>query len=341
MYDAIADFRARHGGDETVVVASSLAFGARVAQEKLGIPVATVHLSPAIFRSVHDETKFSGMFLPEWLPRPIKRFQYWVGNRFIIDRYGTRPFNAIRAEYGLGPIANMFGTYMNSPERMIGFWPGWFAAPQPDWPPNTRLTGFPLYDEGDVAPLSDDLQRFLDAGDPPIAFTPGSANWQAPRFLAESADACRLLGRRGILLTRHRGQVPESLPPGVIHVEFAPFSRLLPHCAAVVHHGGVGSAAQGLATAVPQLAMPMAHDQLDNATRLERLGVARWLAPNASKPRASRRSWGCCWGRPRWRNAARRSPRGCAGRIRLRRRATWLRNLPAAPDDVAIGAATG
>jgi rhamnosyltransferase subunit B len=206
-----------------------------------------------------------------------------VGNRTVIDRYGTRPFNALRAEYGLGPIRDLFGAYMNSPQRVLGFWPEWFAPPQPDWPPQTRLTGFPLYDEGDVAPLDQDLQRFLDAGDPPIAFTPGSANWQGRHFLSESAEACRLLGRRGILLTRHREHVPDRLPPGVIHVDFAPFSRLLPRCAAVVHHGGIGSAAQGLASGVPQLAMPMAHDQLDNATRLERLGVARWLPPKRFK----------------------------------------------------------
>src|SRR6187401_1829478 len=39
-------------GDRLVVVASSLAMGARIAQEKLGIPLATMHLSPAVFQSV-------------------------------------------------------------------------------------------------------------------------------------------------------------------------------------------------------------------------------------------------------------------------------------------------
>jgi UDP:flavonoid glycosyltransferase YjiC (YdhE family) len=47
----------------------------------------------------------------------------------------------------------------------------------------------------------------------------------------------------------------------------------------VVHHGGVGTAAQGLAAGVPQLIMPMAHDQPDQAQRLKRLGVADWLLP--------------------------------------------------------------
>ncbi len=63
----------------------------------------------------------------------------------------------------------------------------------------------------------------------------------------------------------------------MIHVDFAPFSELLPRCAALVHHGGVGTLSQGLAAGVPHLVTPMAHDQPDNAERLERLGVGRWV----------------------------------------------------------------
>ena len=56
-----------------------------------------------------------------------------------------------------------------------------------------------------------------------------------------------------------------------------PFSSVFPLCAAVVHHGGIGTCAQALAAGVPQLTMPLAFDQPDNATRLSRLGVARWI----------------------------------------------------------------
>jgi len=45
-----------------------------------------------------------------------------------------------------------------------------------------------------------------------------------------------------------------------------------------VHHGGIGTAAQALAAGVPHLVMPIAHDQLDNAARLCRLGVAQSLS---------------------------------------------------------------
>jgi UDP:flavonoid glycosyltransferase YjiC (YdhE family) len=187
--------------------------------------------------------------------------------------------NAFRKTVGLEPVRRTL-LWVNSPQRVIGLFPEWFVPPQADWLPQARLTGFPLYDESETGGLSVELQQFLDAsdlpgGDPPIAFTPGSAMWQAESFFTESAEACRLIGRRGLLLSRHADHIPKNLPPGVIHVPYAPFSKLLPRCAALVHHGGIGSSAQAMSAGVPQLIMPFAHDQPDNARRLENLGVAR------------------------------------------------------------------
>src|SRR5947209_11251198 len=104
--------------------------------------------------------------------------------------------------------------------------------------------------------------------------------------LAASAEACRLLGRRGLLVTKHPAQLPPTLPPGVIHVDYAPFSELLPRCAALVHHGGIGTTAQALAAGVPQLIVPFAHDQHDNAARVKRLGCGAELASRRYRPTA-------------------------------------------------------
>jgi len=93
-------------------------------------------------------------------------------------------------------------------------------------------------------------------------------------FFDVAANACMRLNRRGVLLSRHREHVPARLPAGVIHIDYAPFSALLPRVAALVHHGGIGTSSQALAAGVPQLVMPMTHDQPDNAARLQALGVA-------------------------------------------------------------------
>jgi rhamnosyltransferase subunit B len=71
--------------------------------------------------------------------------------------------------------------------------------------------------------------------------------------------------------------LPSALPPSVRHFEFVSLKLLLPHCAAIVHHGGIGTVAKALATGTPQLIIPHAWDQLDNAKRVEQLGAGKWL----------------------------------------------------------------
>jgi rhamnosyltransferase subunit B len=264
---------------KTVLVYSTLAFGARVAQETLKLPGVTVHLAPAIFLSADAPPALNGADMPAWLPRAARRMILDAGETLLLQPLFGRPVNAYRAELGLPPVRRVMSQWCHSPQRVIGMFPDWYAPKQRDWPPQTVLSGFPLYDEKDVTPLPPPLEGFLNSGSPPIAFTPGSAMFFGHGFFAAAVDACQKLGRRGVLLTRHAEQIPANLPPNMIHSPFAPFGLLLPRCAAVVHHGGIGSTAQGLACGVPQLLMPMNFDQPDNAHRVRKLGVGDWLAP--------------------------------------------------------------
>lgn len=45
----------------------------------------------------------------------------------------------------------------------------------------------------------------------------------------------------------------------------------------MVHHGGIGTTAQGLRAGVPTLIVPFAFDQPDNAAHAARLGTSRTL----------------------------------------------------------------
>jgi UDP:flavonoid glycosyltransferase YjiC (YdhE family) len=161
---------------------------------------------------------------------------------------------------------------------VLGLFPEWFGPPQPDWPKNTRPMGFPLWDSHVEAVLSQEVCEFIAAGPPPIAFSPGSANQAAQSFFTAAVDACDRLGQRGILLTKYDHQLPAWMPENVRHFGFVPLSKLLPRTAALVHHGGIGSCAQGLAAGVPQLVQPMSYDQFDNSRRLIRLGVAQEIS---------------------------------------------------------------
>ncbi len=263
----------------TVVAGSSLALGARVAQERHGVPLTTVHLSPSVLRSDVQSPILPGLFLPDWLPKPLKRLQWWLGNLLIVDRILAPSVNAFLAELGLPPARRLI-ELLNSPQQVLCLFPDWYASRQPDWPPRTILAGFPLYDERGASEPPLELARFLDEeGGPPIVFTPGSANIHGREFFRAAIAACTSLGRRGVLLTRFSEQIPGELPLTVRYFDYAPFSWLLPRSAALVHHGGIGTLSQALAAGVPQLVMPMSHDQPDNAARLARLGVGTELSP--------------------------------------------------------------
>lgn len=265
---------------ETIIIGSTLASAGRLFQETRGLPTATVHLAPSIFRSASAPPRFEERGILEKLPPFANRALFYVMDRLVVDPVVCPGFNRFRAGLGLPPVKRMFSDWMHAATVVVGLFPSWFAEKQPDWVGNIHLTGFPLEDGSRSGEeLSEEAARFLDSAKRPVVFTAGSAATSESRFFGESAEACRLTGIEGLFLTRYREQVPRELPRNVRHFDYLPFSRVLPRVRALVHHGGIGTSSQALAAGVPQLVRPLAYDQFDNAHRLERLGVSRTLSP--------------------------------------------------------------
>ena len=73
------------------------------------------------------------------------------------------------------PLMQMWSPILN-----LALFSPLFAPPQPDWPPHTIATGFPVWDHDRWSSV--ELEAFLAAGEPPIVFTLGSsAVFTAPR----------------------------------------------------------------------------------------------------------------------------------------------------------------
>ncbi|MBI5094041.1 MAG: glycosyltransferase family 1 protein [Candidatus Hydrogenedentes bacterium] len=265
---------------QTLVAGSTMAWGARTAQEKLGIPLVALNLQPSIFMSLYETPVYSAMAWISRMPKTLKRGYFHLVDS-ITDRVVAPELNRFRASLGLPPVRRVLREWMHPPLRILGLFPEWFAAPQPDWPSQTQLTNFPLYDVDDIQTMPPDLEAFLNAGPPPVVFTAGSAMKQARAMFDVSAQACGRLGCRGVLVNNFPDQLPAALPPGIMAVSYAPFSQLFRRAAAVVHHGGIGTTAQALAAGVPQLVTPFAHDQFDNASRVIRLGVGEQVFPKS------------------------------------------------------------
>lgn len=263
---------------DVLVVASSLALGARVAQDALKLPVVTVHMSPFLMQSRHAAPRLPVLPDLNWLPE-AKRWDIQLGaDEWVVDPVVMPALNAFRAELGLKPIKRL-RYWWNAPGRVLLMFPDWYAAPQPDWPAQVMLAGFArpnLIDNDDPA-----LDAFLDVGEPPVAITFGTAMRQGAALHHAAIKACDALGRRCLVISAEPVETPRSMA-GRVHVARAvSLARVLPRCAAIVHHGGVGTVAEALAAGLPQLLVPLAFDQFDNAARVKALGcgvsLSRWL----------------------------------------------------------------
>lgn len=275
-FNIISNFDPAH----TKIVASGLMFGARIAQEKLGFPLTTIHLQPALFWSLEAPPVMAALPFPGWFPDMLKRPILSMVDRFVLDKVLGEKTNEFRAELKLPPVRRIYSHWLRSPQQVIGLFPEWFAARQSDWPQQTSLVGFvrALPSANDTS-LSADLLEFVAKGSPPVVFTAGTGMLHAEHFFAESIKACALSGQRGIVLTPFRKQLPETIPSHIHYCDYASFAELFPLASAIVHHGGIGTIAEALAAGVPQIICPTSHDQPDNAARLETLGASLTIKP--------------------------------------------------------------
>ena len=259
---------------EVVVAAKSVA-------EKSGIKWASTSVAPISFMSAYDPPVPPPVPWFEhlrFLPTGFHRFIFNIAKDQVRKWYG--PYRKFREELGLDPDHDPIFDGKYSADLHLAIFSNVIGEPQPDWPPHVVQTGFCFYDgQSDSGKMPEDLEAFLDAGEPPIVFTLGSAAVMDPgEFFNESIDAAKRLKRRAVILFGVFNERPEGLDGDVAGFDYAPYSMLFPRAACVVHQGGVGTTGQALRAGVPQLIMPYGHDQPDNAARCRRIGVAEIIA---------------------------------------------------------------
>lgn len=254
-----------------------------IVAQKRGLPWVSTVLAPLSFFSAYEPpvapqmpSLYHIIKLSPVLGRLFRRVA-----KFRLDHM-LKAVYQLRAELGMPKGEQPLLGGQHSPQRVLALFSPVIGRPQPDWPPKTSVTGFAFYDRRDFfgeTEMQTELLRFLDDGPPPIIFTLGSsAFWVAENFYLDSLKSAQALGRRALLLIGHQRNMPgDSLPQGIAAFEYAPFEQVFPRAAAIVHSGGIGTTGQALKSGRPQLVVPHAHDQFDNAARVVRLGCGRSL----------------------------------------------------------------
>lgn len=265
----------------TLMVGSPLSFGMRLIAEKYAVPLATLILSPFVLRSRHASPCMPPLWLDDWMPRYLKSWQYWVADRWAIDRVLQPVLGPVRRRMGLPPRRRFMHRWCFSPDLNLGCFPTWFAPQQPDWPAGFQHVGPIHWDPWNADPaIVDDLRQW-SASQPfrPLAILAGSAGPPSAEFYRAWINASAAIGRGLIILEQDLAYFPPNLP---VHVRVLPYlslDQLLPHVAALIHSGSIGAALRCSAAGVPQLVFPRFNDQFDNARRIQHLGLGLVLHP--------------------------------------------------------------
>lgn len=144
-----------------------------------------------------------------------------------------------------------------------------------DWPHNHHTTGYWFLDEATQWRPSPELAAFLDAGTAPVYVGFGSmVTPQVKEMAAIAVAAVRKAGRRVLLVAGWAGLKTEECADDIFQIDAAPHQWLLPRVAAVVHHGGAGTAAAALRAGTPNVIVPHFGDQAFWGWRIHALGLA-------------------------------------------------------------------
>jgi len=267
--------------DADLVLTHRIAYAAKCAAEKCSVPHVDIALSPMLFFSAHDPP-FGGP--APFARKPSRVGRAWNRSLYSLIKTLARPYcrEALRFRAEIGLPANGDVPFLQDSVACAGF--GLFspmlAAAQPDFPSAAAIVGSTFHDGGETAPLDIELEDFLSAGEPPLVMTLGSfAALDGAEILRGGVEAARRLHRRVVVIAGRDDakNFAHQAGPDVLVRGYAPHSTVFSRAAVVMHHGGVGTAAQALRSGRPQLIIPFFADQPDNAGRIARLGCARVL----------------------------------------------------------------
>jgi UDP:flavonoid glycosyltransferase YjiC (YdhE family) len=253
---------------------------------------------------VCEEVDFGAMIVAERIGLPYATVLVIASGSFIRPAAVAAPLNEARADHGLPPDPNlaMLSRYL-------------VLSP---FPPSYRDPAFPLPATAHslrptlvAAPADVAVPAWLTRRDkaPTVYFTLGTI------YNMESGDLFQrvLAGLRGLpinlIVTVGRDIDPAEFGPQPANIQierFIPQAAILPHCAAVISHGGSGSVIGTLAYGLPAVLIPMGADQPLNAARCAALGVGLALDAVIATPETVRAAITTVLDDPSYRRAAER-----------------------------------
>jgi rhamnosyltransferase subunit B len=245
-------------------------FAASIVAELLHIPFISVILTPSTLPSAWVAAQPLPVPLLATLQRLSNRFSWFVGGLFL-RQVVDKPINRVRRAFQVPPRSNLMWTGNLSPQlTILAVSPAFLPRPD-DWPESIKITGFCFWDRPANWQFPETLKAFLHTDKPVVAVTAGSVAPEARAlflsYYQTSIESILACGARALVINAPETTVLPERREEVLHLPFVPFSEVFPACAAVIHHGGIGTIAQCLRAGIPSLIVPGGLDQPFNAIR--------------------------------------------------------------------------
>ncbi|KAK7035899.1 sterol 3-beta-glucosyltransferase UGT80A2 [Favolaschia claudopus] len=187
-------------------------------------------------------------------------------NKFRTHTLGLEPL-ALRSGPGLVDRVKIPWTYCMSPA----------LVPKPeDWKNHIDVVGFYFLDLATSFTPPDDLAAFLAAGEPPVYIGFGSVVIDDPEAMTNMIfEATANAGVRALVSAGWGGLGGKTIPSHIFILGNVPHDWLFDkdRVSAVVHHGGAGTTAIGLAKGRPTLVVPFFGDQLFWGSMIHKAGA--------------------------------------------------------------------
>lgn len=256
VQEAYPDVLAVCRGADLVVTSDT---GSGIAEaEKLGLPWISITLQPGRIASARPD------------PSLVDRWIWPVLGRIFIA-----PTNRFRRRVGAPPAKDI--TDLMS-KRMILLPVSQHVEPRnPNWPAVVHQTGYWYARPQSGWSPPEDLVRFLDAGDPPVAVSLGvmSLSGKKSRDGARAIlQALRDAKVRAVIQGWEADLQDLDRPETVFYTGSLPHDWLFGQVRAVIHHGGFGTTAAVLRSGVPGIVIPHIIDQFAWAQKVFDLGVS-------------------------------------------------------------------
>ncbi|GGE78957.1 hypothetical protein CR103_09835 [Massilia psychrophila] len=282
--------------DADMLVSQSLmALAAPLVAARIGIPWVSAVLQPMSFFSTHERPHYLPFPWLSWLcGRSPQLHGKVIHSVKIHTAKWLRPVLELKQELGIVHHQHPMYEGQHSPLCVLAMFSPLLGGRQPDWPASVVQTGTALY-LSDSGPVPAKLKQFLEQNSKPLViFTLSSAaSNDAGDFYRDSLNAAASLGLRALLVMgglAASSALPAPLPDGAFRIDYAAFEDVFPHAAMIVHSGGAATSFKALQSGKPQIVVPHAHDQLDNAMRLSLLGVAIVIKKRRPGKRALRKA---------------------------------------------------